>query len=112
MTDIGPDEGTAGRRGRGARHPRSPGCVLAAALLIAVAAATACAAEPAMAAPGASNSATLSKAGQMRAQLEAAGFDNIVNLQQREGGTWSCRALRFGTTVRVEVDRDGRISIL
>lgn len=61
---------------------------------------------------GFSNSATLAKARELRAKLSAAGFDNIVNLQEREGGAWSCRALRSGTTVRVGIDRDGKISIL
>lgn len=67
---------------------------------------------PAVAANGASNSATLAEARQIRAKLAAAGFDNVVNLQQRPDGTWSGRAQRFGTTVRVEIDRDGKISIV
>ena len=63
------------------------------------------------AAAGLSNSATLAQARQVRAKLFAAGFADIVNLQEGQDGTWSCRALRFGTTVRVEVDHLGKISI-
>lgn len=61
---------------------------------------------------GASNSATLTKERDIRAKLAAAGFSDIVNLQEREGGAWSGRALRFDTAVRVEVDRDGKISVM
>lgn len=61
---------------------------------------------------GASNTVTLAKARQIRAKLSSAGFQDTVNLQERNGGKWSCRALRFGTTVRVEVGGNGRISIV
>jgi hypothetical protein len=70
------------------------------------------AAGPAASDPGASNSTTLAKAREIRAKLAGAGFTDIVNLQEREGGTWSCRAVRFDTTVRLEIERDGRISIM
>ncbi|HTY66184.1 MAG TPA: hypothetical protein VMH36_06015 [Alphaproteobacteria bacterium] len=70
------------------------------------------AAGPVAADSGASNTATLAKARDIRAKLAAAGFSDIVNLQEREGGTWSCRALRFDTAVRLEIDRDGKISIM
>jgi len=59
-----------------------------------------------------SNSADLIKERQMRARLSSAGFTDIVNLDQDGRGGWSCRALRWGTVVRVAIDRRGRISIV
>lgn len=94
------------RRNRRIAARRCRACVAASAALLLAGA------VPAFAADGASNGATLAKAQKIRAKLAAAGLQDVVNLQEREGGTWSCRALRLGTTVRVDIDRDGTISIV
>lgn len=67
---------------------------------------------------GASNSAELAMARQIRQKLAAAGFSDIVNLDEdhseggEQGDTWSCRALRSGVAVRVEIDPRGEISVI
>jgi len=91
--------------------PRLGACAFAVAALVFGVAAAAQPADRRGLAASSSNSATLIKERQIRARLSAAGFTDIVNLDEDAGGTWFCRALRAGTTVRVEIDRRGDVSI-
>lgn len=94
------------------------GVAAAAAFLLAGGIAMAGTPQRAQLAPGASNSAGLATARHIRQTLAAAGFSDIVNLDEdrseggEQGGIWSCRAIHFGVAVRVEIDPHGKISIV